>query len=164
MIKPYTGPLDMKKIEGAAKRAYISWRAQRSRCYNPNATSYEFWGGRGVRVRYSSRDFIGWYLEALENFNGIDPVVSRIDHSKDYCFSNIRLESRSENGREAASRICPHLRIAIVATHRETRVSIAFPSILKASKETGVHTGNISRALRGIQGSRLPYSFERISA
>lgn len=41
----------------SSSREYRSWITMRQRCNNPNATGYEYWGGRGVRVCSRWDDF-----------------------------------------------------------------------------------------------------------
>lgn len=100
----YEGSLNGSTMRGKVLRAYKTWQTQRQRCNNPNATSYEFWGAKGIQVEYSSREFIGWYLENISNKKFKSPVVSRIDHSKNYSLENVRMEERSENSKESTAR------------------------------------------------------------
>jgi hypothetical protein len=47
---------------GARTPEYASWSEMRNRCYNPKATGYKHWGGRGITVcdrwRYSFENFL----------------------------------------------------------------------------------------------------------
>jgi hypothetical protein len=38
-------------------RTYISWKAMKARCLNPNDTSYKSYGGRGIKVCERWMDF-----------------------------------------------------------------------------------------------------------
>ena len=88
------------------KRAYKSWKGQRSRCYNKNDKRYEFYGAKGIEVTYGSKDFVRWYMgEYAKRKNWKRPTVDRLDHDKDYCFGNIRLVECSENTEERNKRI-----------------------------------------------------------
>lgn len=87
-----------------SKRAYETWKNQRSRCYNKNNNSYRNYGSKKINVKYSSREFIGWYLEQIKIFPIKNPVVGRINHNEDYCFGNIKLETRQESTDEMLNR------------------------------------------------------------
>jgi hypothetical protein len=102
VISPYLGPLknpnDMP--DGQVKKAYISWREQRTRCYNSKRAKYANYGAKGIEVKYSSREFIGWWIEAMSGFSGTDPTIGRINHSDHYRFGNVVIQSRAENSEE----------------------------------------------------------------
>lgn len=83
------------------KRAYAVFRQQVTRCTSPKSRSYHRYGERGIRVRYTAREFIGWYLWQLEQKKLKKPSCGRIDHDKDYEFGNIEMVEHSENSREA---------------------------------------------------------------
>ena len=80
-----------------AKKAYQSWVDQRARCNNPNIDCYKYYGAKGIQVKYSSREFVGWWLEELKSFKGKKPTVSRINHDGHYEFGNIKLEDHFDN-------------------------------------------------------------------
>lgn len=87
--------------------AFLAFRVflqQRQRCMNPRCKTYRLYGGRGIRVQYTSREFIGWYLHHIAIKRPKFPSVGRIDHDKDYTFDNIELVERAENSREANKR------------------------------------------------------------
>jgi hypothetical protein len=87
------------------RRAYGVFRQQGQRCTNPNSPGYRRYGARGIRVRYTSREFIGWFLYQLAKNPGLKaPSCGRIDHDKDYSFDNIELVEHAENSREANHR------------------------------------------------------------
>lgn len=70
-------------------RIYNVWRMMRQRCYNPNATRYKNYGGRGIGVceewKNSSQAFILW---ALDNGYQEGLQIDRIDTDKDYSPEN----------------------------------------------------------------------------
>ncbi len=101
----YVGTLNRPDMSLRALQGYRSWMNQIQRCTNKNNPDFPRYGGKGIRVRYAAREFIGWWMHQLKRFRGKDPTVSRIDHEKDYCFENIRVESRSDNMREVHTRI-----------------------------------------------------------
>jgi hypothetical protein len=98
----YTGTINCGDKRVAA--AYAVYNEQKQRCTNPNHKKYEWWGARGIRVEYSAREFISWYLrERPKNLS--DRVhCGRIDHDKNYSFSNIVMQTPTENSEEANHR------------------------------------------------------------
>lgn len=103
----YSGTLSYrKKAEWPPelKKAMDSFRAQRTRCSNKNQKNWAYYGAKGIKVRYETREFVGWYLEQLKTRKWKDPTVGRIDHDKDYTFDNIEMQERSDNSRERNTR------------------------------------------------------------
>lgn len=146
-------------------KIYNTWRAQRQRCNNKKATSYKHWGAKGIKVEYSAREFIAWYLKNIKYFVGIDPVTSRLDHSKNYSFDNIKLESRAENSRDAMQRN-PTSKYLIEISNKKTGKIIATVfGTEKAESITGINAGNISRYIRGIYktSKRIKYDFKLLN-
>jgi hypothetical protein len=78
-------------------RLYNVWCAVKSRCYNPNSTFYEYYGGRGISIcdewRNSYEAFKQW---ALENgyVSGAGLSIDRIDFNGNYEPSNCRWVDR----------------------------------------------------------------------
>lgn len=69
--------------------SYRSWAAMLTRCYNPKATGYENWGGRGITVCQRWRASFGAFLADMgERPKGYS--LDRINPDGNYTPSNCR--------------------------------------------------------------------------
>lgn len=74
---------------------YKSWQSMKSRCLNPKATGYEYWGGRGIKI-------CDRWLNSFENFladMGKRPegaTLNRIDNDGNYEPQNCKWSFISE--------------------------------------------------------------------
>lgn len=101
----YNGPLNPTKMDDLARSGYYSWRDQRNRCYSPRHPSYKNYGAKGIRVEYSAREFIGWWIHNKSQKSWRIATVGRLDHSKNYCFENIEMQEKSDNAKEVHERL-----------------------------------------------------------
>ncbi len=141
---------------------YSSYCGQKSRCNNKNSPAYSGYGAKGVKVEYSPRDFISWWLEEMKYFNGKTPSVGRVDHSKNYSFENIEMVDRVENVKERNTRVGnPHPKKAIIMLSYPDMTELRrFESTIDVQKYTGVSRGSISRFCKGIRiSTRAGYTF-----
>lgn len=152
----YDGELSSRKRPWppGVKKAYDSFRAQRERCGSKNAEKYKYYGARGIQVKYSAREYIGWYLENLRSRKWNDPTVGRLDHDKDYCFENIEMQERVDNSKERNERKPtggtprPLHRRPVVA-YRDGKHFATFDSVLAAAKFFGKSPAAICNARDG---------------
>jgi len=82
----------------AEHKLYQCWKNMKSRCSRPNHTSYQSYGGRGIKVcakwSNSYKAFERWALD-----NGYDDNLNldRIDNNKGYGPNNCQWLTKSEN-------------------------------------------------------------------
>ena len=165
MILFYSGSLNLrKKLDKDVKHAYISYRNQKARCYNKKVKSYKDYGARGIKIKYSARELVGWYLFNIKNFYGENPTIGRIDHDKDYSLDNIRIESKSENSKEAMQRTSHRFSQKVLIINRITNEIIDECSSLKqASLKYGNSFSCVHRIANNlIKNPRTKYIYRKV--
>lgn len=73
---------------------YRSWHMMKQRCQNPKCPSYDYYGGRGIRVCDRWQEFENFYEDM-----GVRPIgtsLDRIDSNGDYCLANCRWATQQE--------------------------------------------------------------------
>lgn len=81
-------------------RIYRIYVNMKTRCFNPNATRYERYGGRGIGVCSEwLRDFKQFYDWAMSSGYSDKLSLDRIDSSKDYSPTNCRWASATTQAR-----------------------------------------------------------------
>lgn len=82
-------------------RLYNIWSGMKQRCFNPNATKYELYGGRGITVCEEWKDdFQAFYDWAMSNGYEEHLTIDRIDSDMNYEPNNCQWITLSENGRK----------------------------------------------------------------
>lgn len=72
-------------------RLYSIWENMKSRCYNPNANNYKYYGGKGITMCDAWKNhFIAFYNWAIANGYKDGLSIDRKDNSKGYFPSNCR--------------------------------------------------------------------------
>jgi hypothetical protein len=119
-----------------------------------------------VKVLYSSRDFVGWWLNEQSRLKLIRPTISRKDHSKNYAFGNINLEEQMVNCADDVLR--RHGPVGLkrsipVAMYRYSDMKLlkVFSSGMEASRETGIKRANIDSLIKGYAGNGRTYNKTR---
>jgi hypothetical protein len=76
---------------------YRTWKAMRTRCYNPNVVGYKYYGAKGIKVCERWDSFDNFLEDMGERPFGWD--LHRIDHDKDYSKDNCVWLPKSEHTR-----------------------------------------------------------------
>ena len=87
---------------------YDSWAAMIARCSNPNNHDYQHYGGRGIRVCRRWRNFTNFLSDMGERPKGLE--IDRIDNDGNYCPSNCRWATRSQQMSNIRPKSAEHLR------------------------------------------------------
>lgn len=83
-------------------RLYRIWCNIKTRCYNPNAENYNFYGGKGVTVCDEwLHDFQTFYDLAMTSGYADNLTIDRKDSDLNYCPENCEWITQSENATRA---------------------------------------------------------------
>lgn len=83
-------------------RLYNIWGKMKSRCYKTSNNRYKNYGGRGITVCDEWKDdFPAFYEWAMANGYADNLSIDRIDNNGNYCPSNCRWISLSENAKKS---------------------------------------------------------------
>ena len=92
----YTG--EFTKTHGMRKtRFYRIWCAIKTRCYNAKSIEYENYGGRGIKVCESWKQFENFFKD-MHNTYKDDLTIDRINVNGDYCKENCKWSTPKEQG------------------------------------------------------------------
>ena len=85
-------------------RLYKIWSNMKQRCYNENATSYNYYGEKGITICDEwLNDFQAFYDWAMANGYTDDLTIDRIKNDGNYCPENCRWITLDENSRRGKS-------------------------------------------------------------
>lgn len=84
-------------------RAYSSWAGMITRCTNPAAADYYRYGGRGITVDPSWRDFAAFLADMGEPPPGTS--LDRIDNDQGYSAANCKWSTRKSQGRNKRNNV-----------------------------------------------------------
>ncbi len=83
-------------IKGTLRNTFAHMK---ERCDNPNHSKYRYYGGRGIKNKFTSNEFVEYVINILEiDPRGLD--VDRIDNNGNYEPGNIQFITHKENLRK----------------------------------------------------------------
>lgn len=146
----YTGKLGRSNMSGVAKTAYQSWCDQRQRCMSPGNKNFKYYGKKGIKVEYTSREFISWWRQQLGStkLKSTERIVcERIDHAKNYRFGNVILGTQRSNAREVGLRGLQRRKVLLLAP--SGKVLRRFKTVGDAAKFCGRSSASVVQVCRG---------------
>lgn len=87
-------------------RFYRIWLNMKNRCYNPQSSSYQYYGGRGIvtcgewhEFRNFWQDMYESYLDHVKSYGEKDTTLDRMDVDGNYCKENCKWATiKEQNG------------------------------------------------------------------
>ena len=93
------------KHHGSTEQLYNVWRCMKQRCSYKNATGFQYYGGKGIRVCSEwKNDYTVFKRWALDTGYKPGLTVDRIDNDGNYEPSNCQWLTKSENATKAADK------------------------------------------------------------
>lgn len=132
------------------KKASRLWQYMNQRCRSSNNTGFIYYGAKGIGVEMSFDEFMYWFVGEAKYVDLDQISVSRIDHERSYCLSNIKLESISDNTKERLLRRgnpSPwKKKKVVIISEKKTHIC---ESVSEASRITLVDASDIVKICKG---------------
>lgn len=132
----------MERIIHTKTAEYGCWRNMRSRCNNPNHPKYRFYGGRGITIDPAWNDYL-MFLHDMGPRPSLRHSVDRIDNNGNYCKSNCRWATQSQQLSNRRSYAKPRKPRHYVPRPRKVRYDL---SALKAEWDSGLSQRQLANA------------------
>jgi len=126
-----------KKHGMFGSRTYATWSSMVQRCTNPNGTTYNKYGGRGIKIAPEWLQFANFLADMGERPEGAS--LDRIDPTGDYTKNNCRWADKYTQARNKRRRITTFEQAERV---RELRAHGLGPKAI--AQQTGVSIGSVT--------------------
>jgi hypothetical protein len=109
---------------------YLVWLRMKQRCYDPNATRFEDWGGRGNKVCSRWKHSFPNFLKDMGAKPTSKHSLDRLDNAQDYSLENCRWATPKEQARNSRhNRYLTHDGLTLILQEWSERTGIASSTI-----------------------------------
>lgn len=158
--KRYSGqPYRAEKTDRNVRKALTAYENEVARCTRPSHEDYKYYGAMGIRVEYTKKEFIGWYLWQLSRNTDLKrPSINRLDHTKNYSFGNIEMMELSVNSGERNTRHLPIWSTAVNVLTKNNEIIATFKTARSCASYFNIsetYLKSLAKQRKGIKGSSI---------